>query len=56
VSTLVAGGGERRVGRAGGGCGKENVGIFGGGVNENAFGLNSDAPALSGLPNEAPRA
>jgi hypothetical protein len=32
------------------------VGIFGGGVNENVFGLNSGALALSGLPNEAPQA
>jgi len=29
VSTLVTGSGEGRVGRAGGGCGKENVSIFG---------------------------
>ncbi len=56
MSTLVAGGGEGRVGRAGRGCGKGNVGIFGGGVNENVFSLNSGAPVLSGLPNEAPRA
>jgi hypothetical protein len=50
---ISCGGGEGRVERAGGGCGKGNVGIFGGGVNENGFGF---APALSGLLNEAPRA
>jgi hypothetical protein len=32
------------------------VGIFGDGMNENEFGLNSGALALSGLPNEALRA
>jgi len=54
VSKLVAGGGEGRVGRTGGGCGKGNMGIFGGGMNENVFSLNSGALVLSGLPNEAP--
>lgn len=56
MSTLAGDGGEGRAGGAVGGCGKGNLGMFGGGVNANVLGLNSGAPALRGLPNEAPRA
>ncbi len=55
VSTLVVSEGEAREGRAGRGCGKGNLGMFGVDVNQNAFIFNSGTPALSSLPNEAPR-